>query len=125
MAASAPAPWRSLLQLGALVLAVSFAHTWWQGRQAQSVGDTIAALAAPGDIRMISSETCGPCLAARQWLQRHEVAFSECLIERDAACRAEFEAWRAPGTPVIVVRGQPQLGFQPERLAAALQPPAR
>lgn len=122
---AAPANLRTLLQLGAIVLGVSLAHGWWQGRQAQSVGQTIAALAAPGDIRMISSETCGPCLAARLWLQRHEVAFSECLIERDAACRAEFEAWRAPGTPVMVVRGQAQLGFQPERLAAALQPAVR
>jgi hypothetical protein len=50
------------------------------------------------------------------------VPFSECLIERDAQCQADFDATRAPGTPVILVRGVPQLGFNPERVHAALQP---
>ena len=32
--------------------------------------------------------------------------------------------WQWLGTPVILVRGVPQLGFNPERLRLALQPPA-
>jgi hypothetical protein len=46
---------------------------------------------------------------------------NECLVERDAACRAEFQALRAPGTSMIVVRGQAQEGFSPARLQAALR----
>jgi hypothetical protein len=49
------------------------------------------------------------------------VAFSECSIERDADCRAAFERLRAPGTPVFLVRGQVELGFNPMRLKARLE----
>ena len=111
---------RSLLGLVVLVLAVSAANRWWVGRHDDAQGAAIAALAQPGDIRMISSENCAICLEARNWLLRNEVAFSECLIERDAACRADFNALGAPGTPVVMVRGKPQLGFNAERLRLAL-----
>lgn len=111
---------RSLLGLVLLVLAVSAANRWWVGRHDDAQGAAIAALAQPGDIRMISSESCAICLQAKNWLTRNEVAFSECLIERDAACRADYDALGAAGTPVLVVRGKPQLGFNAERLRAAL-----
>jgi hypothetical protein len=112
---------RSLFALVLLVLAVSLASQWWAGRQEQQVGRQVAALAQPGDIRMLSSETCAICAVARSWFTEHRVPYSECLIERDAQCRADFDATRAPGTPVLIVRGVPQLGFNPERVRLALQ----
>jgi len=112
----------SLAGLVLLVLGVSVASTWWVDRQEHRVGAQVAALARPGDIRMLSSETCAICAVARTWFTEHGVPFAECMIERDAQCRADFDAARAPGTPVIVVRGVPQLGFNPERLRLALQP---
>jgi glutaredoxin len=108
------------LQLGLLLAGVSLGLQAWQGHREQDVGQRIAAAAAPGELRMISSETCGICTQARRWFTEHEVAFSECFVERDAACRAEFEMLRAPGTPVILVRGRPQLGFSPPRIAESL-----
>ena len=111
---------RQLLGLMALVLVVYGANRWWVTRHDEDVGQQVAALAQPGDIRMISSENCAICLEARHWLLRNEVTFSECLIERDASCRADFDALRATGTPVFVVRGQAQLGFNAERLRLAL-----
>lgn len=115
-----PGP-RALLGLVLLVLAVSLAQQWWAARHEQRLGAQVAALAASGDIRVISSENCAICEVARQWLRENKVAFSECLIEKDAACRADHEAMRATGTPVLVVRGQPMQGWSPERLRAALQ----
>jgi len=111
----------ALAGLVALVLGVSAASQWWAGRHQQSVAEEVAAMAAPGDIHMISSQTCGSCIVARRWFTEHGVAYSECVIEQDAVCRADFEARRAPGTPVLVVRGQPQLGFSPERLRDTLK----
>jgi glutaredoxin len=111
---------RALLGLAALVLGVGAAQRWWAGRSEAGLGEALAARAAPGDIRMLSSTTCGYCTAARRWLQQHGVPFSECFIETDAACAAEFEAVRAPGTPVVVVRGRPQLGFDAQRVLDAL-----
>lgn len=108
------------LQLGLLLAAVVLALQAWQGRQQQALGARVAATAAPGDLRMLSSTTCGICTQARRWFIEHRVAFTECFVERDAACRAEFERLQAPGTPVILVRGRPQLGFSPPRLARAL-----
>lgn len=113
----------SIVGLVLLVLAVSVASSWWAGRAKERIGDQVAALAAPGDIRMLSSDTCGICAEARGWFNANRVAFNECSIERDAACRADFDATRAPGTPVILVRGAPQLGFNPQRLLGALQRP--
>jgi glutaredoxin len=110
-------PW---LQLVLLVAAVSLAAQWWQARSERDIGSRVAAAAAPGELRMISSESCGICTLARGWFREHRVAFEECFVERDAACRAEFERLGAQGTPVIVVRGQPQLGFNPTRIARAL-----
>jgi hypothetical protein len=58
---------------------------------------------------------------ARQWMQQHEVAFSECFIEKDAACADRFEAVRALGTPVLLVRGQAPTGFDAQRVLDALR----
>lgn len=112
---------RSLLGLGVLLLAVSTAQTWWANRYDARLGASVAALAAPGEIRMISSERCAICQLARQWLLQHQVPFKECLIERDSACRAAFEASGAPGTPVFQVRGQQMLGFRAEGLKELLE----
>ena len=112
---------RTLIGVAAMLLAITAASQWWAGREARQVGAQVAALAQPGDIRMLSSESCAICVVARQWFVENRVAFSECLVERDAACRAEFEATRSPGTPVLLVRGQPQVGFNSQRLLLALR----
>lgn len=111
---------RSIFGLVLLLLGVSATTQWWAGHSQASLGDKMAALAQPGDIRMLSSTTCAYCAAARRWMQQHGVAFSECFIETDTACAAQFEASRAPGTPVLLVRGQPQVGFDAQRVLDAL-----
>jgi glutaredoxin len=111
-----------MLGLLALIVSVGAANQWWANRHANEIGAQVAVLARPGDIRMLSSETCSVCAAARAWFTLNRIAYSECTIERDNACRADYEATRSPGTPVIVVRGRPQAGFSPERLRQALTP---
>ncbi|GAB4124172.1 MAG: hypothetical protein Fur0014_22400 [Rubrivivax sp.] len=113
---SEPASRRSLLGLVALVLAVGAASQWWSHRQEVALGRAVSALAQPGEVQMIASDACGVCALARRWMTEHAVPFTECSIERDAACRAQYEALNQPGTPVIVVRGRPELGFSPARL---------
>jgi glutaredoxin len=112
---------RSLLGLVVLVVAVTAASQWWQGHQDRQLGQQVATLARPGDIHMLASETCSACWMARAWFKEHKVTFSECMIETDSACRRTFDQHGQPGTPVMVVRGQPQLGFDPGRLHRALQ----
>ncbi len=111
---------RALLVLAVLGLAMNMAVTWWKDRQDQALGQQIAALAGAGDIRMLSSVTCVFCGRARQWMAQHGVPFSECFIERDTVCAATHQALLLRGTPVLLVRGQAQLGFDPERIGQAL-----
>lgn len=111
---------RALLVLAVLGLAVNMAVTWWKDRQDQALGRQIAALAVAGDIRMLSSVTCVFCARARSWLSLHGVAFNECFIERDPVCAATHQALMMQGTPVLMVRGRAQLGFEPERIAQVL-----
>jgi glutaredoxin len=115
---------KSLLWLAALVLAVTAASQWWSNHRQGNQGEQMAGLAQAGDIQMLSSTTCAICAKARAWFTQHDVAFSECFIETDAACAARFEATRSPGTPVLLVRGQPQVGFDPQRVLGVLKRPS-
>ena len=111
---------RALFSLIGVVLATSASVQAWHGWRQVRLGEQIAAAARPGDIRILSSDTCEACVWARDWLQRHDVHFTECSIERDAACARDFAASRSPGTPVVLVRGRAQVGFDPRDVLAAL-----
>jgi glutaredoxin len=111
----------SLASVLALVLVASAASQWWSGRAEVSQGERLAALAQPGDIRMVSSETCPYCEAARRWMTRHGVRFDECFIERDAQCKALHDATPARATRTLFVRGQMQVGFDAQRIARTLE----
>ena len=102
--------WRSLLGLAALAgalfgLAQLAGH--WQQR---AVGERVAQ-AAPGDIVMYTTTDCPYCAQARAWFGEHGVAYTECNTTVDAACRTAFDR----------LKGQRQVGFQPERVAQALE----
>jgi glutaredoxin len=113
---------RSLAALLLIVLGASAAQQWWAGTAERRQGQRLAALAQPGDIRMLSSETCPYCVTARRTMSAHGVRFEECYIERDAQCKALYDATLARGTPTLIVRGQAQLGFSLERVIGALEP---
>lgn len=92
-----------------------------QSYSSSRIAREMATQAKVGDIMMISSENCPYCKHARAWFTQHQVVFGECFIERDAACAAAYSALQAPGTPTLVVRGQRQVGFSPERVMQALR----
>lgn len=115
---------RNWVALVLMLLAVTAASQWWVARKQSTLGERLAVAARPGDIQMLSSTTCGICTQARRWFDQHQVAYDECFIEKNAACAERFERLMAPGTPVIVVRGQAQLGFDQQRIASRLESPA-
>jgi glutaredoxin len=86
----------------------------------EQAGAVLVGLAKPGDIVMLSSETCRYCKSANRFMTERRIPFSECFIERDAACAERYRAHKSPGTPVLLVRGQPQLGFDAAAVAQAL-----
>ncbi len=91
-----------------------------QSRTDKQVGVALAALAKPGDIVMLSSETCGYCQTASRFMTEHRIPFSECFIETDAACAESYRAQQSPGTPTLLVRGQRLVGFDAEQIANVL-----
>ena len=93
----------------------------WRGLAQRQAGEVVARLAKPGDIRMLSSITCAYCVRARRWMTEHRVPFDECFIEKDMACAELYRAQLAPGTPTLLVRGERQVGFDPERVEQALR----
>jgi len=119
-------PRRALVEVALVMFVVWLLMQWWAGRRDTGHAQTIVAQARAGDIVMLSSTTCVYCEVARQWLTERGVPFSECFIERDAACAARYQATGAGGTPTLLVRGQRQLGFSPPLVAQALaERPAR
>ena len=99
----------------------------WTGTQllhsfgSERIGREMASTAKSGDILMMSSLTCEYCLQARTYFNEHKIAFTECFIERDEACAAAYKALQSPGTPMLVVRGQRQVGFSAERVVQRLR----
>lgn len=112
---------RELALFVAVVLTATLAWEGWGLWRTSQQDQALRAVVRPGDLRMISSVTCPFCTQARLRLREAQVPFSECFIERDAACAAEFQAHGAPGTPLVLVRGQVQLGLRAERVVQALQ----
>lgn len=119
----APRSWRSLAAVVAIALVVMAALHWQRALSRARLGAQVAALAGPADVRMIASVDCVYCAAARRWFEANRVPFSECEIERDAACAAAYAALGLPGTPVILVRDRRLLGFDPISIANALTDP--
>lgn len=112
---------KDLWVLLALVAGFYALTQWAGGRQAEDQAEQLRALARPGDILMISSETCVFCKRAHAWLTEQQVPFRECLVERDGACMAEYQARGAGGTPTFVVRNHTVLGFDRPRIIEILR----
>ena len=114
---------RSALGLAGAVFVAGAALQGGQAWSGARAGVQVAAQAKPGDIFMISSVTCSYCERARAWFTEHRVPFTECLIERDSRCAATYSVLMAPGTPVLLVRGQRLVGFNGQAVAEALSQP--
>jgi len=115
------------LLLAVVVLGVIAVLGWggsryWQRQQRLAEVAVIRAQAKPGDIFMYSQTTCGDCVVAKRWLNEQKVPFEYCEIDVDKACEQRLAAIGQRITPTLLVRGQKQVGFQPERVALALAP---
>jgi len=111
---------RSVLLLIGLILAVSAGTQWWQWQQDKNFGLRLASLVKPGDIMLLTSDTCTYCAQARAYLKAFDVPFSECSIERDSQCAERYRALKSPGTPVVLVKGDAQVGFMPTKVMERL-----
>lgn len=114
--------WISLAVLLTLVVGGTQGWSWWQQERQ---GQALRALSRPGDVTIYTTTTCPYCAQAKVWLTGHQVAWRECNIDLNTECLQTFQARGAPGVPLMHVRGQWHLGFDPAWLTQTLQDPAR
>lgn len=113
---------RGSLLAVAIVAVVAGAAAWGaRSYEQHRLGERVAVAAKPGDIVMYSATTCPVCADAKRWFARHEIRVQSCEIDGDADCARRFDALNGAGTPLFVVRGERQLGFDRERIARALE----
>ncbi len=112
--------WLSLAVIMTVVVGGSQTVAWWQARD---MGDKARELAQTGDIVMYTTSTCPYCAKAKAWLNANHVVWQECNVDTSAACQHQFQARGAPGTPLMAVQGQWQLGFDAQWVVNALQTP--
>jgi glutaredoxin len=60
------------------------------------------------------------CNRTKEFLRKHNVAFTDRDITRDEAALTELEKLGVMTTPVVVVDGQTVIGYDPKRLAGLL-----
>lgn len=112
---------KSLIGLGLVLLLAWGGREWLLQHQTTQQGETLRALVKADDIVMYSTEGCIYCAKARQWLSAQGLPWRECNVEHDAQCRADYEAKGSPGVPMLKVREQWQLGFDPAWLVEAIK----
>lgn len=66
----------------------------------------LAATVKADEVVMYSTTDCVYCHQAKAWLQQNGFAFTECNMSVSRSCEQEFRAYKATGTPFLVVRGK-------------------
>jgi glutaredoxin len=74
----------------------------------------------PPDVRLFTQAGCAGSRKVRAWLAARGVAFVERNVTGDPDAAKEPLATGHVGTPLLLVGGEPVVGFQPDQLAAAL-----
>jgi len=82
----------------------------------------LAATVKAEDVVMYSTTECVYCRQAKAWLQQNGFAFTECNMSVNRTCEREFMAYKATGTPFLVVRGKRMDdGFDSDQFLALLR----
>lgn len=72
------------------------------------------------NVVIYSSNTCGYCTMAKEYLQEKGVSYEEKNISTDPAARRELMQKGYMGVPVIIVNGEEIVGFDKPRLEQLL-----
>lgn len=81
---------------------------------------SLAAPARDAGVVMYATKACGYCARAREHFRARGVQWNERDVETSAQAAREWKALGGTGTPVIVIGGERIVGFQPQRIDAAL-----
>ena len=111
------------------VLAVQMTMTYRSTHRIKQAGEAglkaLAAKVSSADVIMYSTNECTYCHQAKNWLNEHGFAFTECNMSTEQRCEDEFRSYGANGTPFLVIRrgGKEHLmkqGFDSDEFLSAL-----
>ncbi|MGF7060805.1 glutaredoxin family protein [Brassicibacter mesophilus] len=72
------------------------------------------------NVTIYTSNTCGYCVAAKEYLSEKGVSYTEKNIQTDPSARKELMQKGHMGVPVIIVDGEEIVGFDRARLEQLL-----
>lgn len=72
------------------------------------------------NVTIYSSNTCGYCTLAKEYLNEKGVSYEEKNISTDSTARRELMQKGYMGVPVIIVNGEEIVGFDKARLEQLL-----
>ncbi|TXH36316.1 MAG: glutaredoxin family protein [Burkholderiaceae bacterium] len=118
-----------------LALAAAIAGHWaWKHHRGSEAAEMareaditwLAQDVKPGQVVMYTTTDCTYCHQAKDWLADKGFAFTECNMSVDRRCEDEFRAYKANGTPFLVIRRggrthEMHEGFDSEEFLAALR----
>lgn len=82
----------------------------------------LAASTSAADVTIYTTSWCPNCRNATRWMREQGFAFTECDVERDPACTAQWQRLDGHGVPVLTVRGHVMKdGFDSDEFVAALK----
>ena len=86
-----------------------------------TVTGSASAGATRPEIKMYSTEWCGYCKKAREYMTRNRLRFTELDVEKSPAARAEYQRLGGRGVPVILVGAQRMTGYSEEAFVQMLK----
>lgn len=117
----APAPRRAGWVMAALALGFSAVLYLNRSTRAAPVYCPETRVPADSTVVMLSASWCGYCAAARNLFVKEGIAYCEYDIEQSATGAARHRALGVRGVPVILIRGDMLLGFEPARVLASVR----
>jgi glutaredoxin len=94
--------------------------------QQQIEGHTLAAARRNVSITMYSTAWCGACKAARSYMDREQIAYTEHDVDHDSSARERAHRLNPRGSiPIIDIDGDVLIGFSPKALESKIDASAR
>lgn len=73
------------------------------------------------EVVLYATSWCGYCAKMRKFLAENQIPYSEYDIERSGEAKAQYDALRGTGVPLMVVNGDVIRGYNPNKVLNALR----
>lgn len=73
----------------------------------------------PGKVILYATSWCGYCKAARELMQKNDIAYFEYDIEKSQEGKAQYDSLNLSGVPILLVNGEIVHGYDPKKILAS------